>query len=231
MLRKVRALLAKAESTQYDAEAEAYTATAQSLMARHSIDSALLAASDTTTKDEPGGRRIGIDRPYEDPKVSLLNQIALANRCRIAWSKYFGYSTVIGHEGDLDATEMLFTSLLVQATHSMADAGSRQDYAGRSRTRSFRKSFLQSFAQRIGERLQETADAETRAATERSTGSDLVPVLAARTEAVDAAVDALFPKLVERRMSGYLDAEGWEVGRKAADLARIGGDATQLPGA
>src|SRR5699024_10045059 len=38
MLRRVRALLAKAESTPYPAEAETFTAAAQAMMARHSID-------------------------------------------------------------------------------------------------------------------------------------------------------------------------------------------------
>lgn len=54
---------------------------------------------------------------------------------------------------DLDAVELLFTSLLVQATTAMLAAGSRQDAHGRSRTRSFRQSFLAAYAQRIGERL------------------------------------------------------------------------------
>ncbi|MEE3919447.1 DUF2786 domain-containing protein [Micromonospora sp. BRA006-A] len=47
MLDRVRALLAKAESTGYPAEAEAFTAKAQELMARHSIDAALLDAGPT----------------------------------------------------------------------------------------------------------------------------------------------------------------------------------------
>ncbi|WP_017570470.1 DUF2786 domain-containing protein, partial [Nocardiopsis halotolerans] len=42
-LARVRALLAKAESTEFPSEAEALSARAQELMARHSIDRALLA--------------------------------------------------------------------------------------------------------------------------------------------------------------------------------------------
>jgi hypothetical protein len=45
MLGRIRALLAKAESTEFPEEAEALTAKAQQLMAHHSIDEALLAAS------------------------------------------------------------------------------------------------------------------------------------------------------------------------------------------
>lgn len=166
VLERVRRLLAKAESTTFEAEAETFTAGAQSLMARHSIDAALLAASEHTV-DGPGMRRIGVGNPYEAPKVSLLNGIAAANRARAIWSKDLGFVTVIGHHEDLDAVETLFTSLLVQATSTMTRQGSRKDLAGRSRTAAFRRSFLTAFAVRISERLQEAADAEvSRAADE-----------------------------------------------------------------
>ena len=44
MLSRIRALLAKAEATEYAEEAEALSARAQELMAKYSIDQALLAA-------------------------------------------------------------------------------------------------------------------------------------------------------------------------------------------
>ena len=46
MMARIRALLAKAEGTEYAAEAEALTAKAQDLMTRHAIDEALLHAHD-----------------------------------------------------------------------------------------------------------------------------------------------------------------------------------------
>ena len=46
MLTRIRALLAKAEATGFPEEAEALSAKAQELMARHSIDEALIAARD-----------------------------------------------------------------------------------------------------------------------------------------------------------------------------------------
>ncbi|HEU5157429.1 MAG TPA: DUF2786 domain-containing protein [Streptosporangiaceae bacterium] len=81
VLRKVRALLGKAESTDFPEEAEALTARAQELIARHSIDAALLHASHAD-KAEPMGRRLFVDAPYEPPKALLLQVIAEANRCR-----------------------------------------------------------------------------------------------------------------------------------------------------
>ncbi len=223
VLARVRALLAKAESTTFEAEAETFTAGAQALMARHSIDSALLAASDPGRREAPESRRIGIDNPYEAPKALLLDAVADANRCRSVWSKQLGFSTVVGHGSDLEAVETLFTSLLVQATTALRREGSRTDRFGRSRTRSFRGTFLTGFAARIRERLAEVTRSETEAATAeaRSSGADLVPVLAARDQAVDEATQTLFPELVHSRLGSYNDAEGWHVGRSVADLAAL----------
>jgi hypothetical protein len=220
MLSRVRALLAKAESTTFPAEAEAFTAGAQALMARYSIDLALLAATNQSSSDEPSGRRIGIDTPYEGPKAMLLGAVAEANRCRIVWSQQLGFCTAVGFPTDLDGIEMLFTSLLIQATTAMTQAGSRTDAYGRSRTRAFRQSFLTAYASRIGERLSEATETQTAEAATEPAARNLLPVLAARDRAVEDAVAAMFPQLTERVVS-VTDREGWISGRSAADLATL----------
>jgi hypothetical protein len=235
MLSRIRSLLAKAESTEFPEEAEALSARAQELMAKYSIDHALLAA-ETGQAETPGGRRIAVDNPYEAPKATLLQIVAQANRCRVVWSRELGLVTVIGFPADLDAVELLFTSLLVQANTAMLRTGGKRDGAGRSRTRAFRQSFLLSYAIRIGERLTEAADhaeqeavAEQRAAggsqAGRRTGdggTDLVPFLAARHRAVDDTVDEMFGSTLTRSRSvRATDAEGWNSGRAAADLASL----------
>jgi uncharacterized protein DUF2786 len=239
MLSRIRALLAKAESTEFPEEAEALSARAQELMAKYSIDHALLAAR-AGTAEEPGGRRIAVDNPYEGPKATLLNTVAEANRCRAVWSKDVGLVTVVGFPADLDAVELLFTSLLVQADAAMIRAGGKKDEYGRSRTRSFRQSFLVSYAIRIGERLAEaTGHAEQEAVARQEAGrrphaggeaaieaggprTDLVPFLAARREAVNDAMNDLFRgRLTTSRGARATDAEGWVSGRAAADLASL----------
>jgi hypothetical protein len=122
MLDRVRALLAKAESTEFPKEAEALSARAQELMARHRIDRALLAAA-SGGAGEPSGRRLAVDSPYEAPKTVLLDVVATANGCRLVWHRSLGLCTVLGFPGDLDAVELLFTSLLAQATAAMVHAG------------------------------------------------------------------------------------------------------------
>jgi hypothetical protein len=116
---RVRALLAKAESTDFPEEAEAFTAKAQELIARHAIDQAMLDAGADQPSLGTSGRRLLIDDPYAKAKSLLLNQVVAANRCSCVWHPDLSMSTVFGQIGDLDAVELLFTSLLTQATAAM----------------------------------------------------------------------------------------------------------------
>lgn len=219
VLERVRALLAKAESTTFDAEADAFTAKAQELMARHRIDRAVIAARGERRADDPVGRRVGIDDPYAEAKAALLATIADANGCRAVWSKNMGCSTLFGFASDLDAVEELFTSLLVQATAALRREGSKLDRTGRSRTTRFRRSFLVAFATRIGQRLREAVDATVDAVIDE-TGTALVPVLASRDEAVRAAAEAAFPQAGAFSPAAS-DGEGWYAGTLFGDQADL----------
>jgi hypothetical protein len=213
VLAKVRALLAKAESTDFPEEAEACTAKAQELMARHAIDAALLDGGGV----RPLGRRVPIDDPYAAAKSLLLDNVANANRCRSIYSTDLAIGTVLGFERDLATVEILFTSLLVQATRAMLVEGKA---AGRrARQRGFRQSFLVSFAVRIGQRLSEASTATTTAADAEHSGR-LLPILARRAGEVDDEVRRMFPHVVEKSMS-VTDHAGWHAGRVAADLADL----------
>ena len=223
MLERVRALLAKAESTTFPEEAEALSAKAQELMARHAIDRALLEATAGDTSIRASGRRIVIDDPYARQKSLLLGKVAGANRCKAVWSPDFGWSTVFGADDDLDIVELLFTSLLCQATSAMAAAGSASADAAaatRARTKSFRQSFLVAYATRIGVRLHTANEAATGAAAETHGSERLLPVLAARQAAAEEAANEAFPHLQRTRFSAH-DAAGWAAGAAAADVASL----------
>jgi len=224
MLERVRALLAKAESTTFPEEAEALSAKAQELMARHAIDRALLEAT-AGFGDGSGvsGRRLLIDDPYAKEKSLLLGTVAGANRCSAVWSPEFGWSTVFGADDDLDIVDLLFTSLLCQATAAMAAAGSStcDGPSGRpSRTRSFRQSFLIAYARRIGVRLREATEAAAGEAAETYGSERLLPVLAARSKAAEEAVEEAFPHLSRARFAAH-DPAGWAAGAAAADVANL----------
>ncbi|GAB2503827.1 hypothetical protein HNR10_005718 [Nocardiopsis aegyptia] len=218
-LARVRALLAKAESTEFPSEAEALSARAQELMARHSIDRALL---DAEPGSSPAGaaRRLPVEAPYDEYKAVLLHEVAEANHCRAVWDEALGLCTVMGFEGDLAAVEVMFTSLLVQLESAMRAQGSVRDRSGRAAGRSYRESFVSAFAARVGERLVSSARAaEASAAAE--TGTDLVPVLAERERRVEEAVAEAFGELTYARVRGPSDADGWDEGRAAADAASL----------
>ncbi|MGW4020811.1 DUF2786 domain-containing protein [Streptomyces sp. NPDC005009] len=212
VLGRIRALLAKAEATGFPDEAEALSAKAQELMARHSVDEALLAAREPSAAT-PGACRIGVEPPYEQAKAVLLDAVAGANHCRAVWNEPLGFSTVVGFASDLEAVELLYTSLLVQATTAMTRAEAAQRAGGRKRTKTFRQSFLAAYAHRVGTRLAAVAETQV--------SDDLLPVLASRAVAVTERTDRLFPETTTTRLRGVSDAAGWEEGARAADDAQV----------
>jgi hypothetical protein len=219
VLQRVRALLAKAEATPFDAEAEAFTAKAQELIARYRIDHALLSARNLHDRETPLPRRVHVEDPYVTAKVVLLSRVADANDCRSVWPKPLRYVELFGFADDLDAVEELFTSLLVQVTAALRRSGSKRDTFGRSRTTAFRRAFLMAFAVRIGQRLQATVAATVDAAV-ADTGRELMPILAARAHAAEALARASYPFTRPIRAS-VTDPEGWHAGSIFADQADL----------
>ena len=220
VLAKVRALLAKAESTQFAAEAEALAAKAQELMARHSIEDAV-ARSRAPRGERPVIRRIAVDDPYAEAKSTLLGVVARANDSRCVWYDRYAMMAAVGFAKDLDAIEVLFTSLLVQASRAMLAKGSVTDGHGRSRTRSFRQSFLVAYANRIGQRL-EMAAWQARQQASEDLHLDLTPLLASRDAEVEEAMQSAFPKLRYGHGPSATNEAGWQAGRIAAELATLG---------
>ncbi|WP_299050196.1 DUF2786 domain-containing protein [uncultured Nocardioides sp.] len=213
-LARVRGLLAKAESTPYPEEAELLSAKAQELVARYALDGLLDAAREDGGGPRPQVRRLWLDAPYVDAKAALVAAVASANRSRTAVAVPLGFCLVVGDARDLAATELMVTSLLVQAGAAML-AHERAAGAGTGRTRSFRRAFLLAYAHRVGERLSEaTAEAY------REAGGDALPVLAAQEERVEAAFEAAVPHTAAKRSTVSND-EGWYAGRAAADRARL----------
>jgi hypothetical protein len=215
LLDRVRALLAKAESTSFPAEAEAYSAKAQELIARHSIAEAL--AAGPRAEVVPFARRVGVDHPYENEKAALLDAVARANHGVTVWSPELGFTTVFGFDSDIDAIELLYTSLLVQANKLMAEAEPAGGRAGKARLKAFRRSFLVAYAVQIGQRLRSAASS----AVAEAASADLLPVLASRQVKVTETVQRIFPNTVRVRGSRVDSLEGWDSGRDAADRAAL----------
>ena len=225
-LRRIRGLLAKAESSEFPDEAEALTAKAQELMTRHAIDAALLGDGSSTHGPAVETRRVHVQDPYGRAKMQLLAAVAEANDVRLVWYSGLGIATLIGVRADVAVVELLFTSLLLQVARALAVA---ERTAGRgSAARSFRRAFLLGYAHRIGERLQAARQSATaEAACEHDV--DLLPVLRSRQAAVEERVAELFPQVRATRSRASVDAGGWYAGREAAERADVGRRRSSLP--
>ncbi|MGZ4474559.1 MAG: DUF2786 domain-containing protein [Nocardioides sp.] len=239
LLAKVRKLLALAEdpaATQH--EAETYTAKAAQLIADYGIDQALLAASGAAgATDAVGDRVLVVPAPYAVDKADLLASVAVHLRCRaVRRTRWVGERRelslhLFGHRSDLDRTELLYTSLLVQATHGLTRARApRHEHLA-----AFRRSWLAGFREAVSERLRES-EVRAHAAAEgrfREQGTSAALVLADRSAEVEQALADAYPSLGHarpRRLSGSGAIEGWGAGRRA-DLgsARLGGGRRALP--
>jgi hypothetical protein len=212
VLNRVRGLLAKAESTQFPDEAEALSAKAQELMNRHALERAML---DTDLPALASSRRLWLEKSYFKAKAQLVAVVADANRSRAVIYPKIGFVALVGDDVDLEITEVLSTSLLVQATRAMVAAGSGAE----SRSKAYRQSFLVSYAHRISERLAK--------ANEPVEDPRLLPVLADRAKAVDDLYEEMFTRVKPMRVN-VGSAAGWHAGRTAADLADIGVSRTSV---
>jgi RNA-binding protein YhbY len=224
LLGRVRKLLAKAEDPAVtEAEAESYNTKAAQLIARYGIDRAMLAAADNST-DEITTIKISLDNPYSRDKAGLLTNIAHPLRCRALlhrWGQTVTAVTVFGFRSDLERVELLFTSLLLQATTQLTRVRPVNAFRGESLA-AYRRTWLHGFAGAVQVRLQKS---ETNATQEHAAdlpgGQSAELVLRDRNALVKDAYDDQFGNLraaPPRRLSGsgYLD------GRVAGEQANLG---------
>ncbi len=219
LLDRVRKLLVKAESEGVTpAEAQALTAKAAELMAKYGIDRALLAA-DRPETDRAADRVLDIGNPWAREKAHLLCGLASALRCQcilIASSRPGSRVHVFGYSSDIDRTDVLYTSILIQMWHGLAGA---QIPAWSSSPRAWRRSWLLGFATAVVARVRAAEHGAVTAAT--GSGSQAAErtavVLADRSLVIRRRVEQAYPITRKARVtysgSGYRD--GYVQGQSA----------------
>jgi hypothetical protein len=225
VLAKVRKLLALAEDPAATThEAETYTAKATRLIADYGIDRALLAAADPA-RDPVGDRVVVLDAPYAADKADLLATVATSLRCGcvrrtrredpVRGTKELSIH-LFGHASDLERSELLFTSLLLQSAHGLA----RTPVPAWEHKAAFRRSWLAGFRMAVGRRLGEAerrAEAQAESRYERA-GTSTGLVLADRGALMIGAMESTYPNLGtarRRTLSGSGGADGWAAGQRA----------------
>jgi hypothetical protein len=219
LLDRVRKLLAKAEDDSVTPpEAQALTAKAAELMAKYGIDRALLAAIQPET-DQPGDRMLDIENPWARVKAHLLCGLASALRCQCILLPRAGSGTrvhIFGFSSDLERTDVLYTSVLIQMWHGLA---STQVPEWSSSVRAWRRSWLLGFATAVISRVQAAEDAATSQATAApdASGSRTAVVLADRALVVRSNVSRAYPVTRTARVtySGNGYSDGYAQGQRA----------------
>jgi hypothetical protein len=242
LLDRVRKLLAKAESDGVTAEeAEALTAKAADLMAKYGIDRALLAAERPDT-DKPDSRLVDIDNPWGRVKAHLLCGLGAALRCQCILVSSSGGTGVaprastdtglrvhvFGYASDIERTDMLYTSLLIQMWHGLAAA---QVPGWAASPRAWRRSWLLGFAAAVTARVRNAEqhaerDASNASAAAGRDSSRAALVLADRSMVIRRNAARAYPHTRAARTtysgSGY--GMGYAQGNRAdIGTPRVGG--------
>ena len=232
LLDRVRKLLAKAESEGVTpAEAQALTGKAAELMAKYGIDRALLAA-DRPETDRPDNRLLDIDRPWAREKAHLLCGLASALRCQciLLTGGQGSRVHIFGYASDIDRTDVLYTSVLIQMWHGLAGAAVPEHS---SSPRAWRRSWLLGFSTAVIARVRQ-AEQRAVATADEPGGAEsgrAALVLADRSLVIRQQVEQAYPVTRTARVtysgSGYRDgyAQGQRADIGARRVARTGGRA------
>lgn len=231
-LRRIRGLLDKAGSTAFGAEAEALYDKAAELMAKHRIDAALLDATRS-----PADRTPVVERPvdlgsgqYVRARLQLIHHVAQNHGCRLLThtTRRGRVATVVGARDDCDRVEMLYTSLLLQATRFAGAAWARQRRPSGGSQVAWKREFMFGFAGRVGERLAELSALAVAAndgpgGSAGGGGGSVALVLAGRTQRVDEWIARSYPRLRSLAPAAGLTGHGGvAAGRSSADRADLG---------
>src|SRR5215472_14078084 len=163
LLDRVRKLLTKAEAEGVTvAEAQALTAKAAELMAKYGIDRALLAATRPET-DKPDNRIVEIYDPWARVQSHLFCGLAAALRCQcILLPARAGQRVhIFGYASDIERTDLLYTSVLVQMWHGLLAADVP---AAAASVRAWRRSWLLGFGAAVIARVRAAEQAAEQSA-------------------------------------------------------------------
>jgi hypothetical protein len=207
LLQRVRKLLAKAEADGVTpAEAEALTAKAAELMARYGIDRALLAAQQPET-DRPADRVIDVRNPWARVQAHLLCGLASALRCQPVILPQSGPGArihIFGFASDIERTDILYTSVLIQMWRGLAAAPVPAQVRN---MRAWRRSWLLGFTTAVVHRARvaEQRAATQAAAPEEGLGSRTELVLADRQQVIQRILELAYPVTRRSRITYSLN--------------------------
>jgi len=215
VITRVQALIAKAESSPFPAEADAFMAKAQSLINDYAIDQATLVGADPSSV---GHENLAMKGTYTKERSLIWSAVANSNRCQVLTLSTPGGSKVsdlvlIGRQNDRQLVRLLAASLELQAVKRLNDLEPRTTWESPVVQR---RSFLRGFAVEVADRLSRSG--HTHAVIGESAKQALVLV----ADAVDRYVGDNFNVSRGRRSSVRHDGVAFSRGRRAGASADVG---------
>jgi hypothetical protein len=212
---RVRALIAKAESSPFPAEADAFMAKAQQLIDQYAIDEARLHGVDPTSV---GHDTMTMAGAYSKERSLIWAAVANANRCQVLTLSSYGSSkvndlTLIGRTQDRQLVRLLATSLELQALRRMSDLDTGLTWVAPVVQR---RSFLRGFASEVADRLRRPSSQQA------VIGHATQQALLLAADAVDRYIDENFSVNRGRRSQVQHDGLAYSRGRRAGAGADVG---------
>ena len=220
---KIRKLIAKAESTNSEHEAQALFAKAEELMTQWAISDAMLQSVGKQAKEEVTTERVHFTSTYWTADMLLAARIGTPNNVKLLQNKQAKYIVLIGFPSDIANVVNLWQLLRIQSTRfAQQELTKDEAYPYMSKMDKFvwRRSFREGFADRVGTRLREQRErTETDEAKKHGSGMELV--LVDRKTQVDQFFNNL-SKSPARATRQRHDWNGSAAGRRAGDRADLG---------
>lgn len=201
--KKIAALLAKAASTQFKGEAEAFYEKAAQLSEREGV-----AGVDDT--EGLSAKRVPVIGPHVGAKFCIWAVVAQLSRCEVVQHQSMDLVTVMGDPVRILEAEVLYRELLAQAEASFLQAKKGGALDGRSKS-----AFLKGFAFGVVEKWKEA---------ERATGTGLVCV--SMDQDLKDLTDRVVGKVVMKRthFAAHAGRLGTEAGKRSnAGAAKVSG--------
>ena len=242
ILDRVRKLIAQAENTDFEHEAESFLAHAERLMTKFDIEEALLTQAGKQLSDVISKRQFYVDAgSYQAPQMRLIAGVARAHDLNdmvqlapvlIEGKKKIPVE-VWGYETDLEYIDMLITSLFLQAAEAIHKPDVVEEMNAEcyypAHKIAWKNAFMLGFAGRVSSRLSEAADeAKQEVVQEQEVTSQSVELaLMDKSKLVTEAFKSRYGRLTRGGTSsaGSGGGSGRSHGSKAGDRARLGGKA------
>lgn len=223
-LELIQQLLNKAANTPYPAEAETFQEHAERLMARYSIDAAMLdaeAAKQGKPREKMLESRYEVSGVYRLAYVRGLSYIATAFHLQVLEQTWRNRTTLylIGAETDVAQARRMFDSVMQQMETAMAswwlNYPPRQWIVDRATKQAEKRQFQLTFLTTVGTRLRKMYG-------EEGTGAELV--LADRKARAEEYASELYPdtRTVKQRALRAGSSYASAAGRAAGERANVG---------